>query len=168
MMRYWLLSLPRARRVYLHVYRGSDSFRDPHDHPKGFLSIGLWGGYVEARSEFFWRPGEPACPVQDWRHVAWRNGRRRVRRVRLKQLRAPWIRVFSADYTHRLRIPRGRLCITLCITGPETQEWGFYAGGWNWVPWRAYLRERLRAAGRFALHSTIVNRAGRSRPSRPG
>jgi len=48
---WWLLALPGERRVYLHKFVGSDWSRDLHDHPKWFVSIGLWGGYVEEVGE---------------------------------------------------------------------------------------------------------------------
>ena len=41
--RWWLLSLPRAQRLYLHHYVGSDWSRDEHCHPKWFLSLGIVG-----------------------------------------------------------------------------------------------------------------------------
>lgn len=33
--------------VYVHKFVGEDWARDLHDHPKRFVSIGLWGTYVE-------------------------------------------------------------------------------------------------------------------------
>ena len=83
--RWWLLSLPGAQRLYLHHYVGSDWSRDEHCHPKWFLSIGLWGGYVECSKGV------------------------------LRQYRAPWIRVFKATHRHRLRVSRAgcwTLCLT--------------------------------------------------------
>jgi hypothetical protein len=35
------------RKLYLHHFVGSDWTRDLHDHPKRFLSFGLWGSYIE-------------------------------------------------------------------------------------------------------------------------
>ena len=74
--RWELARFGRGRRVYLHHYLGSDWTRDPHDHPKWFLSIGLWGGYVEPA---------PAG---------------------IRKYRAPWIRLFRATHVHRLRVTR--------------------------------------------------------------
>ena len=45
--RWRLASFGRKRFLYLHHFVGSDWSRDPHDHPKRFISIGLWGSYIE-------------------------------------------------------------------------------------------------------------------------
>ena len=58
--------------LYLHHFIGDDRSRDLHDHPKWFLSIGLWGSYTEETREG------------------------------LRHFRAPWIRWFRATHTHRI------------------------------------------------------------------
>ena len=99
--RWTLLRLPGGRALYLHHFVGSDWSRDLHDHPKGFLSIGLWGGYIEFT---------PARP----------DGRR---------WRAPWVRYFPATHIHRLEVPRN--CWTLVYVGKLQRNWGFHtAGSW--------------------------------------
>lgn len=122
--RWWLLSLPGKRRVYLHHFVGSDWARDMHDHPKWFVSIGLWGGYVEETYG-------PSRPYLDW-------ARRRVKRRRWT---APWIRFFPATHVHRLRINRARPCWTIIITGPEQREWGFWTPA-GWIEWSVYVAHK--------------------------
>jgi hypothetical protein len=61
--------------IYLHHFVGDDWSRDLHDHPKRFISIGLWGWYLEETP----------------------NG--------TKKYRAPWIRTFPASHIHRLSVP---------------------------------------------------------------
>ena len=98
--RWTLLSLPGRRCFYLHRFVGSD-WRDLHDHPKDFWSIGIKGGYVEQTPE----------EIRRWV--------------------APWIRKFEPDHIHRLRINRKCDTWTLIFTGPTSKEWGFYpAGKW--------------------------------------
>ena len=46
MTRYKLL-LTRWGNLYLHVFHRSDEDRELHDHPWGFVSLILWGGYYE-------------------------------------------------------------------------------------------------------------------------
>ena len=124
--RWWLLSLPGAIRTYLHHYLGSDWSRCPHDHPKTFWSIGLWGGYVEETYRFF------KVKDADENSVTYRQIERR-------QYRAPWIRKFDALHTHRLRTTK-KGCWTLCITGREWRNWGFWSNG-RWIHWRNYIFE---------------------------
>ena len=64
-------------KVYVHKFTGSDWSRDLHDHPKRFISFGLWGSYLEET------------------------------KVGFKRYRAPWIRTFPAEHAHRLSTPWG-------------------------------------------------------------
>ena len=108
--RWTLLSLPGGRKVYLHRYVGSDWTRNLHDHPKHFVSIGLRGGYVEQTPQG------------------------------LTQWRAPWIRRFPPHHIHRLRVCRGRGCLTLVYVGPWKREWGFWVSG-RWWRWDRYVKK---------------------------
>lgn len=123
MKRWWLLALPGGRRVYLHKFIGSDWSRDLHDHPKWFVSIGLWGGYVE-------EVGEHAY-VHSHDLKGWLTKRRR-------RWVAPWVRFFPATQIHRLRVNRRRPCWTIVITGSISREWGYWSED-GWVDWRTYI-----------------------------
>ncbi len=82
----WVMAQGQKWKAYLHKIVGDDWSRDRHDHPKRFISIGLWGSYLEETP----------------------SG--------LKRFRAPWIRSFPAEYQHRLSTPWGTcwtLCIVL-------------------------------------------------------
>jgi hypothetical protein len=61
--------------VYLHHFVNDDWSLDLHDHPKRFISIGLFGWYIET------------TPSGD------------------KIYRAPWVRTFPATHIHRLSVP---------------------------------------------------------------
>ena len=74
--RWCLLPLPDGMRTYLHHFVGSDWTRDPHDHPKWQISIGLRGGYIEETPQG------------------------------IQRFVAPWIRIFPPEYIHRLRVPK--------------------------------------------------------------
>ncbi len=117
--RWTLLRLWGGRAVYLHHFVGSDWSRDLHDHPKSFLSIGLWGSYIEERHG----------------RLGWRRDERG--RIVRRRYRAPWVRWFPATHIHRLDVPHN--CWTLVIVGKQCRQWGFYtAEGWN--PWDEYVR----------------------------
>ena len=111
--RWCLFVLPRGVRVYLHKFIGSDWSRDLHDHPKRFISIGLWGSYVEE-----YVPGY-------------------VHAKKRRRYRAPWIRSFPAEHIHRL-ILDCPVCWTLVLTLPESRAWGFWVRG-EWIPWKKYV-----------------------------
>lgn len=85
----WHLASAFGCRLYLHRFVGEDWSKDPHDHPKRFISIGLWSSYLEVTP----------------------TGQRRFR--------APWVRSFPAEHQHRILTPWGEcwtLVLTLRAT----------------------------------------------------
>lgn len=94
----WHLLSALGAKVYLHHFVGDDWARDLHDHPKRFISIGLWGAYIEE------------TPAGETLYVA------------------PWVRTFPATHIHRLRLLGGRPCWTLVIVLREVRRWGFWQG----------------------------------------
>jgi hypothetical protein len=95
----WTLLKARNWSVYLHHFVGDDWSRDLHDHPKRFISIGLWGRYLEE------------TPTGS------------------KVYRAPWIRTFPAEHIHRLSMIDGHDCWTLVVVLKAVRGWGFWNGG---------------------------------------
>jgi hypothetical protein len=115
----WPRSLWRGFGIYLHKFVGDDWSRDLHDHPKRFISIGLWGSYRE------WTP---------WlRHP----GGDSVERAR--DYRAPWVRTFPAEHIHRLCLIDKQPCWTLVIVLRSVREWGFWHAG-QWIHWKEYVK----------------------------
>jgi hypothetical protein len=119
LVRWTLLKLPGQRGIYLHHFVGDDWCLDLHDHPKRFISIGLWGRYVEETPEAGY---------------SYLYGALRAQRV----YRAPWIRTFPAHHVHRISLIDGRPCWTLVVVLKTVRPWGFWHGG-RWVPWRTYV-----------------------------
>jgi hypothetical protein len=115
----WTLLKAKNWSVYLHHFVGDDWSRDMHDHPKRFVSIGLWGWYIEER------PAVLSAP-DGW-----------VDRVKY---RAPWIRSFSAEHIHRIITP-DRNCWTLVIVLKAVREWGFWHRG-KFIGWREYVNSK--------------------------
>jgi hypothetical protein len=95
----WTLLRSKAFAIYLHHFVGDDWARDMHDHPKRFISIGLWGEYVEE------------TPAGE------------------KLYRAPWIRTFPASHIHRLRMTERKTAWTLVVVLRAVQGWGFWKDG---------------------------------------
>ncbi len=121
--RWTLGKFGKRASVYLHWFVRDDWSRDLHDHPKRFISIGLWGAY----REHTFRPGAQHCPCSnESEHTVTRD------------FRAPWIRSFPADHTHRLSLIDGRPCLTLVIVLSASRPWGFWHRG-EWIPWRQYV-----------------------------
>jgi hypothetical protein len=111
----WTLIRTRWFKVYLHKFVGDDWSKDLHDHPKHFISIGLWGSYLEETQ----------------------NDKGRLCR---KRFNAPWFRTFHATHMHRITTPWGN-CWTLVIVGREVRKWGFWHDG-IWYDWKSYVEER--------------------------
>lgn len=109
MFRWTLLKLGRWCSVYVHQFVADDWARDLHDHPKRFISIGLWGRYVEE--------------VPGWSRV----------------YRAPWIRTFPPNHIHRISLCADRKpCWTLVIVFRAVRAWGFWHEG-GWIHWPDYV-----------------------------
>src|SRR5215475_5772572 len=79
--------------IYLQHFVGDDWSLDLHDHPRRFISFGLWGRYWE------WTPDSKIVGLGETATL----------------YRAPWIRSFPAEHIHRLTIPKGHTCWTLVI-----------------------------------------------------
>ena len=121
--RWTLLKLWDGIGVYLHHFVGDDWSLDMHDHPKRFISIGLWGAYREGI------PTDPASndPSALYTGVTWRT------------FRAPWLRTFPAQHIHRIELLEDRQpCWTLVIVLANERRWGFWHAG-TWIPWRDYV-----------------------------
>lgn len=127
MERFWLLK-PRGESgwgwgVRIHHIVTSDLDRDLHDHPGGFLSIVLKGGYYEERpidNACHWKDWSVSEPlVTTWRGVgsmAFRSATDRHRITELARLNETW---------------------TLVVTGPKRHWWGFYTPVGK-IHWRDY------------------------------
>lgn len=113
--RWTIAKFPRKRGVYLHHFVGDDWSLDLHDHPKRFISIGLWGRYIEERP----------CGIDG---ICW------------QEYRAPWFRTFPAEHIHRLAVP-SKNCWTLVIVLEAKREWGFWAEG-KFIHWKEYVFTR--------------------------
>lgn len=90
-----------------------------HDHPWAFLSLILWGGYVEHREV----------------HKAGKNAVHAVPIVITRIYHPGTLLYRAAQSKHKLEIHQP--CWTLVVTFKKTREWGFWTPN-GWVPWRNY------------------------------
>ena len=133
----WCLFVgPFGIRLYLHKFVGSDWSRDLHDHPKRFISIGLWGSYVEETQGDDARECS-ACSLRGFSpHCLECRGTEKHGQS-FRRYRAPWLRSFPAHHIHRL-ILDCPVCWTLVLTLTETRAWGFWVRG-EWIHWKKYV-----------------------------
>lgn len=111
----WTLLKRKNWSLYLHHFVGDDWSLDLHDHPKRFISIGLWGWYLEERP----------------------SGDHTVTRI----YRAPWIRSFPAAHIHRITVP-SKNCWTLVLVLKAVRPWGFWHQG-KFIGWRDYVGSEI-------------------------
>lgn len=95
----WIVWQTRWFKAYIHQFVGDDWSLDLHDHPKRFITVGLWGRYQEETPNGF------------------------------RIYRAPWIRTFRADHRHRISLIDKRPCWTFVIVLKTVREWGFWHQG---------------------------------------
>lgn len=107
---------PGSRAVFLHRFHRSDPDH-LHDHPWGFVSVILAGGYWEHT------PADPKNPAGPTRRRWYSPGRILVR---------------PADWRHRIELAPGRKCWTLIFRGVKLKEWGFFCPN-GYIDWRKYV-----------------------------
>jgi hypothetical protein len=123
--RWWPKILPR---IYLHFFGRPDEDRELHDHPWGFTTIVLWGGYDEISHVMNYRPFEPSGEIrQDC--LGFLSIRRR-----------------QATHAHRITRLHTKHVVTLVLRDHSRQRtWGFWCDQgiasrvWAWVPWHQYM-----------------------------
>lgn len=96
----WRLLKRQNYQIYIHRIVGDDWTRDLHDHPKRFLSIGLYGGYIEETPK-----GE-------------------------RKYQAPWLRSFPATHIHRLRVIGRVCWTLVIVFKPMRQWGFWHNGQW--------------------------------------
>lgn len=125
--RYFIAEIRRLFAIFLHNIRHEDDDRDPHDHPRSFVTIVLWGGYTD---ESWHVPGGGHCGD--------RGGVLQPFPCASEdKLRVGSIRFRKAEHVHRVRdvLPN---TWTLTIWGPYRRDWGFWTPQ-GWEHWREYL-----------------------------
>lgn len=117
-MHRWKLAEWQGRRVFLHRFFRSDA-DTLHDHPWGFTSVILSGGYYEHTPGRGWENG--SGPLR----IRWYGPGRVLTR--------------PANWIHRVVLAPGVEAWTLVITGVKERGWGFHCPGIGFTPWRKHL-----------------------------
>lgn len=124
----WTIKEAFGCGLYLHHFIGDDWAEDPHDHPRRFISIGLWGWYWE---DVFRQSAVQTPDLQASNQTVM---------VSQKRYSAPWFRSFPAEHLHRVRASECGNCWTLVIVLRKSRPWGFVRDG-LWVPFKRYVFE---------------------------
>lgn len=112
----WGLAWDRVGRIFIHRMTAPDPGIDLHDHPWSFLTVVLWGGYVEQRANI--REAQDLAVIAD----AYPTCTRGV----IEERRPFRPRVMRLDECHTISHLLRRSCWTLVIGGPRRRRWGFY------------------------------------------
>ena len=121
--RYYLFLKERDRfpfNIFLHKFLKGDP-DDVHDHPWGYFTVILKGGYYEWVGQFN-SAGEKIGEIRYWRGPG-------------------HFRTCSPDSYHRIELKPGVTAWTLFMPGPKKREWGFLTSK-GWIQHEQYLQER--------------------------
>jgi hypothetical protein len=113
MLRWYIIPRNRWLNIYLHKFMRDDDDRALHDHPWWFVSVMLWGRYLETRDQVI--DGD-VFVMERRRDDVRRCGSIAFRRATDRH------RVTLAKDIDGKPIP----CWTLVLTGPKVREWGFW------------------------------------------
>jgi len=96
----WVLLSTRFGKLYIHKFVGDDWTKDLHDHPKDFMSIGIYGAYVEETVKG------------------------------LEIFVAPWFRRFHAEHKHRIITPWGHCWTIVWVSPLKREWGFWHGGKW--------------------------------------
>ena len=138
--RYYIFMKDRSENfpfnIFIHKFLKSDP-DDLHDHPWGFFTFIIAGGYWE----YMYEDGPPSKDVDDEKENV--NSDDEPERKVVKKWRGPgFFQSVPADHTHRIEIdPERPACWTLFVPRLRVQKWGFFKNN-NWIEADQYLAER--------------------------
>jgi hypothetical protein len=121
--RYYLFLKNRNKflfNIFLHRFHKSDE-ETPHDHPWGYCTLILRGGYWEW-IPFFNEMGEMTCEVQKWRGPG-------------------HFRICSPNSYHRIELKPGVTAWTLFMPFKKVRDWGFLVNN-IWIQNEYYMKMR--------------------------
>lgn len=119
MVRWEFLKLGRGPwlKAMIHYFPPNVTDRDPHDHPRDFVTLILKGGYFNTEWEKT-EQGNVHVPTEEW-------------------LGRGAVRVRRAEHMHTTET-LDAAAWTLVVMGPEKRAWGFLRNG-RWWAWKPYV-----------------------------
>lgn len=132
--------LTRDRKLMIHRFCPNVEDRDPHDHPRGFWTFVLWGGYLDlVPCPKCDGSGEDEIRFNDQLVHSGRCLRCESGLVIGDRMRAGVARYRPAQHRHITQTGL-RGAWTIVVMGPLERGWGFWKLGRFW-PWKDYEKE---------------------------
>lgn len=130
----WTLVKLLGRKLMLHHFLPNADDRDVHDHPAGFVTIVLRGGYADMAPCVY-------CAGNGYHTLLSGRGTNPCEFcdggvVLRERMTAGMIRYRSAEHAHRTKVG-AKGCWTLVVMLKKSRPWGFLRAG-RWWPWREY------------------------------
>lgn len=119
-LRRFIFLKTRHFSIYLHKILADDDIC-LHDHPWSFISIMLWGKYLERQR---------SCWLLEFEE-----------REYTEERYAPSIAYRPYPSPHRISLIDNKPCYTFVITGSKVRDWGFYTKK-GWIHQKKYEHER--------------------------
>lgn len=138
MLRWQFLNLGFVKAM-IHYFPAEVSDRDPHDHPRSFLTFVLRGRYRDESWHKLSGELEDKHGLRLSRRIVPPEGIRRVEHVR-----AGAVKFRAAEHLHIVETDEVG-CWTLVVMGPVKRDWGFVRVGrgvslrGKWMPFKTYL-----------------------------
>lgn len=114
-LRRWQINLPFGFAIYFHKIFQSDGDRDLHDHPWDFLSILVWGNYIETTPGRNYR-------LKKWFNFHWAEDLHQLTLFKKNGVEQP--------------------VYTIILRGRRKRDWGFMTR-YGWVRWDVYNRQKI-------------------------
>lgn len=126
-LRWEFLKLGKAPflKAMVHYFPAETTDRDPHDHPRSFITFVLRGRYIDTS----WEKVE--LPDQEYMQT-------------IELVEAGQVIYRPARHTHIVETAEVG-CWTIVVMGPEIREWGFLRisaskyTSHRWMPWKKYV-----------------------------
>lgn len=119
-------------KLLLHRFMPGAADRDPHDHPRPFLTLVLRGGYDDVQPCRACKEGTVTAPAGGVVRCRVCRGERQA----IDRVRAVTVRYRPATHVHTTLVHADG-ATTLVLMGPLVRAWGFFRDG-RWWPWREY------------------------------
>lgn len=130
-------------KLLLHHFVPQADERDSHDHPRGFWTLVLKGGYDDmikcdwcnGTGNIFWDSEHEERRTDGYCMKCSSTGI-----VLNEVMRAGMIRYRPPEHTHRTRVHQGG-CWSLVLMGPKRRDWGFHRDDGSWMPYKEYFEK---------------------------
>lgn len=112
-------------KMMIHHFPPNVTDRDPHDHPRPFVTFVLNGRYFDTE----WEKLDPPLDLGhgDLQHYM----------ISIEELRAGAVRYRPAEHMHITETDNAGAW-TLVVMGPEERQWGFLRND-TWWPFKNYI-----------------------------